>query len=98
MLVSDWSSDVCSSELATIAPAYPVLGVAGHLSPIPLTQCELMSNADKALRSEERRVGKESRSRGPRETEKTISAVFRGEIVGLPRLWPSYYSVTEPEP
>src|SRR5262249_56703619 len=78
-LVSDWSSDVCSSDLLTTggpgrAPNRamlravgfldedfdrPMIGVASLFSDI--TQCN--AHLDR-LRSEERRVGKECRSRG----------------------------------
>src|SRR5438093_4156340 len=79
-LVSDWSSDVCSSdlnvrlrrairELATVAehPLYPMLfdpqTSGGLLAAIPLAEAEPCVAALRAARSEERRVGKECRSR-----------------------------------
>src|SRR3712207_7719313 len=72
----DWSSDVCSSDLVTLAgghvvavaaaPAF-IADAAGRqftgivLASVPLDQRYLAVRADE--RSEERRVGKECRSR-----------------------------------
>src|SRR5262249_59197277 len=55
-LVSDWSSDVCSSDLRAIVP----FGARHRplLDPFLCAECP-----DAAARSEERRVGKECRSR-----------------------------------
>src|SRR5437868_13921956 len=62
----DWSSDVCSSDLL-------LLNVDEGLLPASLTQvahtCESHANSSN-LRSEERRVGKECRSRGLPDREK----------------------------
>src|SRR5437016_12541121 len=79
-LVSDWSSDVCSSDLFVAAGD----GVGGLVPPRheplrqPLGRAELELDAGLAgprrgehARSEERRVGKECRSRwGPDHSEK----------------------------
>src|SRR5437016_14620984 len=71
-LVSDWSSDVCSSDLVCVAilAAGMSLGTAGMViaqngpglpvSPAPVGAV----NSASSTRSEERRVGKECRSRG----------------------------------
>src|SRR5262249_59775570 len=58
-LVSDWSSDVCSSDLRSSSLALP----AGELLRLALGEF-LEPNQRQHLRSEERRVGKECRSRG----------------------------------
>src|SRR5262249_57987438 len=55
-LVSDWSSDVCSSDLDTQSPA---VGPGDNSETSPST----ISAPEDDLRSEERRVGKECRSR-----------------------------------
>src|SRR3712207_9014749 len=74
----DWSSDVCSSDLANIPPIF--LGLCFSLSPLNLEGffffgiAELIHSCNRSssesilrelreLRSEERRVGKECRSR-----------------------------------
>src|SRR5262249_59612467 len=58
-LVSDWSSDVCSSDLRICpprrSPAYSSRSSRASFRARPRTSC--------ACRSEERRVGKECRSR-----------------------------------
>src|SRR4051812_49987669 len=68
-LTCDWSSDVCSSDLQTVQ----MLAQESHLRPRPLAEVrnEMLaaarrqsSSAAGGLRSEERRVGKECRSRG----------------------------------
>src|SRR5438093_12080191 len=69
-LVSDWSSDVCSSDLAAI-PA--VIGYnyfvnrvkhwATEMEGFALDMLNVLSRPAPKLRSEERRVGKECRSR-----------------------------------
>src|SRR5688572_33045241 len=55
----DWSSDVCSSDLSAVAAVAAVI----TLSPVPAgaTSCVPINGA--SPRSEERRVGKECRSR-----------------------------------
>src|SRR5437868_9350815 len=58
----DWSSDVCSSDLITGAG---VAGAEPHRSARDKTLRSLVA-ARGAIRSEERRVGKEWRSRWPR--------------------------------
>src|SRR5262249_58442807 len=60
-LVSDWSSDVCSSDLKVHA-AVDTMGNLLALKVTPANEQERAQVAD--LRSEERRVGKECRSRG----------------------------------
>src|SRR5256884_4853662 len=75
----DWSSDVCSSDLAFMVPTYLFVGTllitivgglvrvaisGGH--PVPVTALPPpppMTEAVTLWRSEERRVGKECRSR-----------------------------------
>src|SRR5262249_56844516 len=64
-LVSDWSSDVCSSDLNTsgMPPTVtPVIPVAVRLKAAELTR--VTEPLTSPVRSEERRVGKEGRSRG----------------------------------
>src|SRR5438046_3845026 len=57
-LVSDWSSDVCSSDLCDLP---------GHVQPISHVFCFVLIRGalreHTGFRSEERRVGKECRSR-----------------------------------
>src|SRR5690606_39649924 len=72
----DWSSDVCSSDLGGECPEHPVGcgGCAASLLPrpliyLPLSQekpplSPLRPTRGDGSRSEERRVGKECRSRG----------------------------------
>src|SRR5437868_13042135 len=66
----DWSSDVCSSDLAAwqywVWVAVMVLGQAALLS-VPVAVASRRPMARRPLRSEERRVGKECRSRWARE-------------------------------
>src|SRR2546430_12840296 len=67
----DWSSDVCSSDLDIFAPyrrqyEYAHIQLLAHLSRLYLRVeqvDEALSCALRLLRSEERRVGKECRSR-----------------------------------
>src|SRR5262249_59399881 len=93
-LVSDWSSDVCSSDLTQIMsyaakyasafynPFRDAIGSSGALKGDKRTYQMDPANSDEALRevgfdieegadmvmrSEERRVGKEGRSRGARD-------------------------------
>src|SRR5438477_10293466 len=67
-LTCDWSSDVCSSDLASIRPAWPRLASAlAHRRPDLLASskrrvAEVYGTAGTCFRSEERRVGKEWRS------------------------------------
>src|SRR5262249_60110660 len=80
-LVSDWSSDVCSSDLSIVnvvsSGVLPVAGGGGYFGLRPYT-LEMPYQATKAAvtaltfyladeRSEERRVGKEGRSRWERD-------------------------------
>src|SRR3546814_6607190 len=57
MRISDWSSDVCSSELTSAAPAAFVSQF--RYRRIPPFGRPGVSRRDHRLRSEERRVGKE---------------------------------------
>src|SRR5690349_24550450 len=60
----DWSSDVCSSDLLLVVGRKSER--AGALDPLSSDEIDAvarMSGADLVLRSEERRVGKECRSR-----------------------------------
>src|SRR5262245_64848168 len=84
--LSDWSSDVCSSDLVVVCPGIgPSLGYTPRLprsrvSPNCVSGCEPSAvtenvgkrrvSATPISRSEERRVGKECRSRGGEEDEK----------------------------
>src|SRR5690606_39501915 len=68
----DWSSDVCSSDLSWSGRAAPTSPTARHRLASPPRTATTRSaprsgrgcSADRLLRSEERRVGKEGRSRG----------------------------------
>src|SRR5262249_57063444 len=70
-LVSDWSPDVCSSDLRAIVSARRRL--QAHAAPATryrLTGAAAIRAELKALRSEERRVGKEWRARWREEGDK----------------------------
>src|SRR5699024_12089834 len=56
----DWSSDVCSSDLRVDAT---ISGTTGFTSRLINSQQEFMTRGHEISRSEERRVGKECRSR-----------------------------------
>src|SRR5258706_246306 len=58
-LVSDWSSDVCSSDLAFHGVGRAILGSVRDRGSAQLQR----RGEDRSRRSEERRVGKECRSR-----------------------------------
>src|SRR5205814_7343635 len=63
--LSDWSSDVCSSDLANriiLGVAQPVVYMI-LFAPLLRRALVTITNGDKSMRSEERRVGKECRSR-----------------------------------
>src|SRR5262249_58606567 len=75
-LVSDWSSDVCSSDLAAlrsgnaaVARTAYINGISAHIDFVNARNLDAgqtptqITAAEKAARSEERRVGKEGRSR-----------------------------------
>src|SRR5437764_4330434 len=62
--IGDWSSDVCSSDLSRNSGAY-------RLGDMSLT--DRIDQTMQIVRSEERRVGKECRSRGARDDVKKKS-------------------------
>src|SRR5262249_58554598 len=64
-LVSDWSSDVCSSDLACAARATRPASTTTWCRPIAasIPRCSICWSRAARSRSEERRVGKECRSR-----------------------------------
>src|SRR5690625_7917423 len=70
----DWSSDVCSSDLPPINIAAPPECIAAAASslrpPISHGGARMYASRWKDKRSEERRVGKEWRSRGTPEHQK----------------------------
>src|SRR3546814_3408839 len=55
MRISDWSSDVCSSDLSSAASSPPTSSSSGRNSTHPTATCRSLPSS----RSEERRVGKE---------------------------------------
>src|SRR5205085_5478988 len=60
----DWSSDVCSSDLAVLQRRLCCLGAGSRCQQAPRTPTLLASRGRNcSQRSEERRVGKECRSR-----------------------------------
>src|SRR3546814_10726425 len=65
MRISDWSSDVCSSDLVTIAEAVKAAGYhtlhigKWHLGEAPKLQPQAQGFDESLARSEERRVGTE---------------------------------------
>src|SRR5262249_56637717 len=62
-LVSDWSSDVCSSDLRTSIPLHGADRRDGDGGPAAAHGRQLTAMPRLSPRSEERRVGKECRSR-----------------------------------
>src|SRR4051812_22177987 len=62
-LTCDWSSDVCSSDLQRALDPRRVLRHSGERHGVLQLVLELLGHRRVALRSEERRVGKECRSR-----------------------------------
>src|SRR5437763_14678081 len=72
--IGDWSSDVCSSDLSC-SP----ISRAVRPSTVRSATCR-----SRALRSEERRVGKECRSRGAPNQSK-IKEGGRGNVLGVAR-------------
>src|SRR5262249_56209360 len=93
-LVSDWSSDVCSSDLVSMPPrplqVATMLDNLGGMLTGAGALTEAMAVLERALvlretRSEERRVGKEGRSGGGGERwerKKEEAAGRDGELVG----------------
>src|SRR5688500_20353292 len=78
-LQGDWSSDVCSSDLARAAAPLRVARREGPVRPALPEELALRHRGDSALgRSEERRVGKESRDRWTQEHEGETDDVQRG--------------------
>src|SRR3546814_3062552 len=60
MRISDWSSDVCSSDLGAIIPwNVPLLLMALKIAPAILAGNAVVVKSAEEARSEERRVGKE---------------------------------------
>src|SRR5438093_9101090 len=62
-LVSDWSSDVCSSDLRAAAGSSVPITPRQLEAIIRLSEAGARLRLSEAVRSEERRVGKECRSR-----------------------------------
>src|SRR6478672_11129638 len=83
----DWSSDVCSSDLQGGHDAFPtsISALAGDGRSLHRTRC----------RSEERRVGKECRSRWPPYHSKKKRSI-PGGIRGLRMVKPQLLICTEP--
>src|SRR5690625_6135465 len=65
----DWSSDVCSSDLGKISGVHVLYCLHGHLKSFR-PSFQRKPPAIRTRRSEERRVGKEWRSRGWREQKR----------------------------
>src|SRR5262249_59267786 len=66
-LVSDWSSDVCSSDLASVTIPAGQPQVSFNVNGLKLGSASVTGTLPASLgsgRSEERRVGKEGRCRG----------------------------------
>ena len=61
-LVSDWSSDVCSSDLVELANSLVAAIRHGRVR-LASNRPKVVDDGGSVLRSEERRVGKECRSR-----------------------------------
>src|SRR5438093_13669634 len=86
-LVSDWSSDVCSSDLTTMArrsspyPNTSAVMIGEPSSSNPLIAAPKSSSTSISGRSEERRVGKECRFGGARESEGKKEGQEYGERV-----------------
>src|SRR5438045_5568046 len=74
--LSDWSSDVCSSDLRTPAQVVRVVEGVADFMPRDAETGDLVG----ALRSEERRVGKECRSRRA-EYYSSINKLYSTELV-----------------
>src|SRR2546426_154052 len=62
-LQGDWSSDVCSSDLGRFDPRALTLANYAYVFTYPLSARAVWNSLKLAIRSEERRVGKECRSR-----------------------------------
>src|SRR5438876_12387311 len=79
----DWSSDVCSSDLAGALGGRGRGGAAVHLQPYRVLpgRAGRRDAGDRVGRSEERRVGKEWRARGARcEYKRTVLRRCRGIV------------------
>src|SRR5438046_10163225 len=88
-LVSDWSSDVCSSDLSRFDDSYELRGalldfIADFANWDNSTVPEYLATA-RTLRSEERRVGKECRSRWWEDNEKKKEKEIGGCNKGIDR-------------
>src|SRR5690606_39291327 len=73
----DWSSDVCSSDLK-LNEALGNIGELLQQSGVKYQQAEEEQNAAISLRSEERRVGKEGRSRWAPDHQKVNGLTQQG--------------------
>src|SRR5262249_58388502 len=98
ILVSDWSSDVCSSDLHSATPTPYVLTGVGvalcfrarviniggegqiALGGLAATWIALSFPQAPGVRSEERRVGKEGRTRGGAGTEQKRERGWKGSV------------------
>src|SRR5947207_11723131 len=78
----DWSSDVCSSDLYDLVVPLELLKRAERTKQIFPTSSEIAAIEPSTIRSEERRVGKECRSRGvPYHYKKKIEEVADSEEI-----------------
>src|SRR3546814_6525722 len=64
MRISDWSSDVCSSDLSSLSPIlvsdpFPLFITSSPPLPAPTSLSPILVSRNPSPRSEERRVGKE---------------------------------------
>src|SRR5947209_18534640 len=76
----DWSSDVCSSDLASLGPEQRLAGLPPEQAVLALPDAVLrglspafIASLPDEVRSEERRVGKECRCRGSAHQTKKIA-------------------------
>src|SRR5262249_56256218 len=82
-LVSDWSSDVCSSDLAGASAARQPAAPVGDPRRERAAPAGRRSRGHEPARSEERRVGKEWRSRGARWDWKKTRGKSGGRRTGV---------------